>query len=69
MAVVTAVITQARVDGDDSARAVLASYYPGLGVVAGTAALGLAIAVSGALRRQASHAPAPLASRSRITTR
>jgi hypothetical protein len=58
MAVVTAVITQARVPGDDSAHAVLASYYPGLGVVAGAAALGLVVALSGALRRDASHAPA-----------
>jgi hypothetical protein len=48
MAAVTAVITQSRAVGDDSARAVLASYYPGLGVVAGVAALGLVIALSGA---------------------
>ena len=47
----TAVITQSRVAGDDSARAVLASYYPGLGVVAGVAALGLVVALSGARKR------------------
>jgi predicted MFS family arabinose efflux permease len=47
MAAVTAVITQARPAGDDSAAAVLASYYPGLGLVAGVAAVGLVVALSG----------------------
>jgi len=51
MAVVTAVITQARTAGDNSAEAVLASYYPGLGLVAGVAALGLVVALSGFSRR------------------
>jgi predicted MFS family arabinose efflux permease len=64
MAVVTAVITQSHVAGDDSARAVLASYYPGLAVVAGTAALGLVVALSGALRREATE----LRPRGRATT-
>lgn len=53
MAAVTAVITQASVVGDESARAVLASYYPGLGLVAGVAALGLVIVLSGAAPRAA----------------
>jgi hypothetical protein len=37
---------------------ILASYYPGLGVVAGTAALGLVVALSGTLRRESSQSPA-----------
>lgn len=51
MAAVTAVITQARDLSDESPRAVLASFHPGLWLVAGVAALGLATALSGAIAR------------------
>jgi MFS family permease len=53
MAAVSAVISQARTPGDDSAASVLASYRPGLALVAGVAALGLVIALSGARRTPA----------------